>query len=1649
MKALSLKLAMFLTLLLFCQINSLSYTYHHIIHEDSEYAKVCTLDDQNVLVLSSIRGERKSKESLLDKKGNVVYGNMTLNAGYTGSAQLVQPHAVAGKPQPDYLLSYHYNPSLSPQSASEFISEFKQGVISKNTTIKNTIYQQKSTIALKNGKVLLAGIMAPASFGAETVAQVFIYDPVTKQNGTGFSFESPYSKYISCYEQKKDNVYCVYVSYEHSFVSKLSIKYILVSDMTLVDKGSKVIKTFYTAFNFLKAIPFNDNEGIVVFQTGNLDKVPRYGNSGKDLYYYHLKLSGNDYTVLRYEYLYNNCLYREDAEENNVDVAVLSPYRIYVACETENGRIRGFIIYPGKAEIDEFNFNNFDAEAAKNPAFAKFDKTLGIFYTHVTVNQNSRVAFHLMNYPDCFSYKEEPYLLPKYYVKENFDFSGKVFMNNPYPADRADEQINMRFENLANISLIDNKDGKQVVSGKDYDPRINLKIKSDGIEGVYSIEYTATRQDVYDGLILGRTCKINFYTPKCLDRCYSCTRTGNEQYHHCLGCADGPYYEEKDPIYVNEGYGIPHNCPNCNISCSSCYGPFLTKPLTTNCKKCDYKNGYYHYFDDERTCISYETKEYWEEVYGVVIYLDKTPGEDKKEEWRWRLCHKNCASCSGPGDDNDNQCDTCKEDLGLYFYCNQTIGNGIPGSCHKDCVNNGFYLNPSENMTKCCPCLDGCQICQNATKCDHCWEPDLYLMPDHESCVRECPYCLAYDKQLMECVNCKERYDKPKYHLNKTCYDEIPLIDYDDPDVKGKPHHILDETCNLLKGCKEGCRDCDGWYTEHCTECFPGFYKEDWYSLEQPPTFPCFKEAECQGIEPYQFNKTKRIGGVPKKLPNGEEVCYNCKLRENNYRQVENNFTCGPKAKRTYIDILDYNKLSQCYLRCSSCDDWGNSCFHNCTACRDPSIYGLELYEKNGKYGNCVRYSHKCKGLPYYHDYDLADQLGIDENACGQDCDVCLDNGTCTENFPYYVWETRECIESCPLTDILSEKCSMNHTNAAYIFLQNPFDLPNTFNPINQTVNINQVISSAIFQKYAEIYHINVTEVSHEINNYLGTGKIYNLPNSQIIIGNNISIELTSVRLELEKLANLLSGSKTTTTQTTTLTTNKTEKNIETSILDLSQCSNILKEKYGLSNEEDLLILKGDTLKALSEQYFGTQVDYQLLSSSLGSFLPLTDCKNQNAEVVVTNPFNVQNIIPMFASKTDSVISNGYDAFSTDSPFYNDVCTPFTNENGNDVLIDERRTDYFNENINLCEKGCTFKEYDVNTHYYSCSCPVKDTINQNTDHFEVVKKELPEDFYKKHKNSNIEVFKCASQVFSSEGQKKNFGSYCLMACFVSFIGVVVFYILKGSKKMTELFNGFNGQIPANPPPKDQPDPTTKVIMKKPEIEGKQDFTMNEEELMFASYDIAKSKDKRGFFKIYLSLIKLKQLLIFTFYTYTDHNLRIVKIALFILFVAFYFAFTALFFNDSIMRSIYIYKGNTDAAVHVPNIILSSICCIIMNFIVRFISLNERYYSKINSLSDNEEKKKVIKHTQKMVKIKLIILFAISGALIGLCWYYVSAFCAVFKNSQGHYFINVLVAFIVCNLWPFVTSLISPIFRIYGINKESPCMYKVSQIISYI
>ena len=1709
MKVQNFKIYLLSLVLIISQVYSLANTYEENVHEDAQYPKAFTLYNEKVIILSSIIGENKLLISQYDENGETVFSDMPLNIGSSGNGKVVSVK--------DYTILFAHNEQkLSGAKPYDTITKIKDGKLVSSKAVPNSrYYVQKSAVALKCGKVLLAGITGTSTDGALTNIDINLYEPKNDTFGNGISIEVK-GKLVSCYEQKENQVYCAYVYQQYPFVAKLKLQLIAVNpnSNSVTSKGEQVIKTFYTEFNFLKAVPFNEEEAIIVFRVGNGNTLPRYGNSGKDLLYYHIKVSSDEnlVTAIRYEKLNDGdkndyCKYRKEDEDDSIDVGVLSKNRIYIACESNIGRFKGFIIYPGKEGIDEFNFNNFDAKEVRNPTFAKFNKTMGIFYTHINENDNYNVNFHLMNYPDCRDYYENKvYLIRKHYSKDDIDFYGKVFMNNAYPASRQNEIIYIRFYNISNnISIINTLDGKEIIEGKDYDPsKLIIKITPIGIDGFYSIGYKATRIDNLDGLILGKMCKISFETPKCLEQCYSCERGGTEEKHQCLGCVNVSYYMESyDGNLINVNPNSPHFCKRCNESCYDCHGPFLEKPITTtNCKRCDYQNGYYHLEGEERTCISYETKQYWKDVLGYPIYLDKNNTEDKTK-WRWKPCHPNCEECSGPGTDEDNQCDICKN--GLHFFCNQTKGNGIPGSCHADCVNNGFYLKESEGFQKCCPCLDNCKECKDEHTCDYCYNP-FYLSPNNDSCVKDCDYCYAKDNttfRAWQCVNCKTRYPEERFNLNGTCYKERPLIIHDDPyfEENNKTYHVIDETCNWLIGCKGGCKNCKYWYTEQCTQCFDGFYKKDYFGEEQPDSFPCYTERECHGLDKYQFNTTEEIGGVCKNLTEGG-VCYNCKLREGNYRQVENNFTCGPKGKRTYANITEYNKLSNCYFRCASCDEFGNVCRHNCLTCREPNLYGLNKYDENKPEGDCRRYTHKCKDLPYVHIYDLAQELGIDEDSCGQDCDVCLENRTCPEQFPFYVIATRECVEMCGFNEIMSQTCSMNQSSAIGIFMNNPFDLPDKYNSLNQTIKIEEIIKKSLLEKYAASLNIEYSVLIQNINTYLGKENQFELLNNEIITGSNISFEITTNKIENEKMEKIIEEDKqqtiTTTTTSkntsititanTTVTTTKGEKAISTTtttpsvqetttpkiienngeskeetilspvinvekppILNITECENILKEVYNLPKDENLLIFKGSNVQEFS-QYVGNNVNFLLFSTSLFKLLPLDACINANTKTLVTDVFNAGNLLgdSAFQKKINSVTTAGYNAFNIKSSFYTDICTAFTNENGNDVLIDDR-IDYYVENLNICPDNCDFLYYNESLNTYTCACPTGITNSDGSKEKELVTNVLSQTYNKKHTNSNIKVFKCASQVFSSKGQKNNFGSYILLACLTSFIGVFVFYILKERKINDKIFEDCKkndtNEIKPNPPKNDEKtgdsgadSKTRSRRVEENNVEKKDIYRLNN-----AKFDEAKEEDKRTFLEMYWSFLQLKQSFIFTFYTTLDRNIRSVKIALFILFISFYLAFTALFFNDSIMRKIYIYRGNTDAAVHIPNIILSSLCCIVMNFLVNFISLNDRNIYKAKNSKSNEEINKI----KKIISIKIYILFGVSFALILLFWYYVSAFCAVFKNSQGHYFINTLVAFIVCNIWPFVTSLIPAALRKYAIKNQSSCPYTASKIVFYI
>ena len=223
------------------------------------------------------------------------------------------------------------------------------------------------------------------------------------------------------------------------------------------------------------------------------------------------------------------------------------------------------------------------------------------------------------------------------------------------------------------------------------------------------------------------------------------------------------------------------------------------------------------------------------------------------------------------------------------------------------------------------------------------------------------------------------------------------------------------------------------------------------------------------------------------------------------------------------------------------------------------------------------------------------------------------------------------------------------------------------------------------------------------------------------------------------------------------------------------------------------------------------------------------------------------------------------------------------------------------------------------------------------------------------------------------------------------------------------------------------------------------------ELNSLSYRLALIFDKRTYIHYYISLLKTKHPIIFSFIPNKDYNIIIVKISILLLSFAIYFAINTLFFNDSVIHQIYESKGKYNINGQIPKIIYSFIISHIICLLLKYFSLPERQLLILKyetTLKDvNYEADKI----NRCFFIKYIIFYIVGLLFLILFWYYLSSFCAVFRNSQKYPFINTLISILLSLVYPFLISLFPGIFRIHSLNKETnhEFLYKFSKAIQYI
>ena len=247
---------------------------------------------------------------------------------------------------------------------------------------------------------------------------------------------------------------------------------------------------------------------------------------------------------------------------------------------------------------------------------------------------------------------------------------------------------------------------------------------------------------------------------------------------------------------------------------------------------------------------------------------------------------------------------------------------------------------------------------------------------------------------------------------------------------------------------------------------------------------------------------------------------------------------------------------------------------------------------------------------------------------------------------------------------------------------------------------------------------------------------------------------------------------------------------------------------------------------------------------------------------------------------------------------------------------------------------------------------------------------------------------------------------------------------------------------------------TKANIKKQESIEKSKNVMKytDDEINLLPYELALINDKRTFCIYYISLIRIKHNLIFSFFNKNDYNPKIVKIDLFFIGFAIYYTVNALFFDDDTMHKIYESKGKFDIEYQLSKIIYSSLISMVINTLLKLLALSNDEIIDFKKKTKKEEANKKGDILKKKLTIKFVLYFIISTIFLLFFWYYISMFGAIYRNTQLHLLKDTLISFALSLIYPFVIYLLPGLFRIPALSdskKKRKLLYNFSKVLQML
>ena len=483
------------------------------------------------------------------------------------------------------------------------------------------------------------------------------------------------------------------------------------------------------------------------------------------------------------------------------------------------------------------------------------------------------------------------------------------------------------------------------------------------------------------------------------------------------------------------------------------------------------------------------------------------------------------------------------------------------------------------------------------------------------------------------------------------------------------------------------------------------------------------------------------------------------------------NLNCCIEDKNAKDLILGKNAISNCSDICFKenikIDDEQNKCVEKCD--EDKFEFNKICYEKCPHHNPIIINSiKKCLDIiPENFYYDSYDEI---YKECYKTCQKCngpgnIENNNCTKCKEGYTFlndsfaNENNCYEICDFYYYFDENkthfCTLNNS------------CPEKFNKIIKEKN------KCIFKcKYEEVYIYEYNNICYEnCPNGTNTNELiymcYNTSNiekgklisnlqEQLINGDidDILINITESKEDyIQKEEDIIFQ----------ITTSENQKNKKSNIstIDLGDCEERLKNIYEINETLPLIIFKIDYY---SSDALIPKIAYEIYHPINKSKLDLKYCEDILIKLNIPVSIDEDNIFK----------------YDPNSGYYTDKCFSYTSENGTDIILSDRKKEFINNNLSLCENNCNHTGYSKESKQSSCDCNVNSKNYLISDILDNPIN-LPNVFSSEESSSssNIITMKCTKNLFTKNGLLYNIASYVLLFILTFFIIALLIFIKCG------------------------------------------------------------------------------------------------------------------------------------------------------------------------------------------------------------------------------------------------------------------------------